>query len=112
MNMVSDVSLVLQEVLHQEKSLTETLPGISEPTENVSNMVQNTQQQLMAQLQKMQTMLQAMQLQYAIVEYLTYQDFGGRGYQGGQKKIAGEEDVVLNVEEIGDMSMVARVPGI
>ena len=44
MNMVSDVSLVLQEVLHQEKSLTETLPGISEPTENVSNMVQNTQQ--------------------------------------------------------------------
>ena len=48
--MVSDVVEGLQEVLHQEKSLTETPETISELNDHVANTVKNTHEHLETQL--------------------------------------------------------------
>ena len=59
-NMVSNVIVGLQKVLHQEKVLTENLAFIEEPVNHLGSVVQNTQQQLETQLQKIKAMIQAM----------------------------------------------------
>ena len=51
--------------------------------------MQSTHYQLEAQLQQIQTIMQATNLQYATAPYQTHQDYGGRGYYGGQKNYRG-----------------------
>ena len=68
-NMVSDVVAVLQEILQQERSLTNNATTVMEPVYHVENSVQSTQQQLATQLHQMQ----AMQMQYAAVPHHFHQ---------------------------------------
>ena len=57
----------------------------------------------------MQNMIQAMQIQYADAPQSTHQDYGGRGYYGGQNIFWAEENVVLNIEEIGEVDVAVGV---